>query len=287
MARAFIGTGLIGAGLAEAACARGEDVVVWNRTEAKARALRAHGATVAASAPEAVKGASRVHLALTADAAVDAVLEDVAESLAADAIVIDHSTTSPEGTAARATRCAERGVRYLHVPVFMSPAACRAAKGVMVVAGPRAVFDAVRDELAKMTGEVFYVGEEGGRAAAFKLIGNCMILALLGGLTDAFAIARGQDIELPQVIELFEHFDLRAVLKGRGARMAEGDFSTMWTLAMARKDLGLMVESADADRLTVLPAVRARMDALLEEGAGDADVGVLARDVATKNEGEE
>lgn len=281
MRRAFIGTGLIGAGLAEATCHRGEDeVVVWNRTRARAEPLAAHGATVAESAAAAVAGAERVHLALTADAAVDAVLDEIAGALSDDAIVLDHSTTSPDGAAARAARCAERGIRFLHVPVFMSPAACRAAQGVMVVAGPEALHAAVRPELEQMTGDVFYVGEEGGHAAAFKLIGNCMILSLLGGLTDAFAIARSQGIELPKVIELFEHFDLRAVLRGRGARMAEADWSTSWTLTMARKDLGLMVDAAGEDALTVLPAVRARMEALLDEGEGEKDVGVLARDLA-------
>ncbi|HJL17182.1 MAG TPA: NAD(P)-binding domain-containing protein [Sandaracinaceae bacterium LLY-WYZ-13_1] len=283
MRRAFIGTGLIGGALAEAACGRGEDeIVVWNRTAERARPLEARGARVAETAPEAVRGAARVHLALTADQAVDAVLADVADRLSEGAIVIDHSTTSPPGAAARAARCAERGVRFLHAPVFMSPAACRAAKGVMVVAGPEALHAEVADELSAMTGEVFYVGDDGGHAAAFKLIGNCMILALLGGLTDAFAIARAQGIALPRVIELFEHFDLRAVLKGRGARMAEADWTTSWTLAMARKDLGLMVDAAGADALGVLPAMRERMDALLEEGEGEKDVGIVARDVATE-----
>ena len=67
MQRVFLGTGLIGAALAEAACRRGDDVVVWNRTREKAEALEAFGATVATSTEEAVAGATRVHLALTSD----------------------------------------------------------------------------------------------------------------------------------------------------------------------------------------------------------------------------
>ena len=41
---AIIGTGLLGAGFAEAACRRGDRVTVWNRTVAKAKALEAFGA---------------------------------------------------------------------------------------------------------------------------------------------------------------------------------------------------------------------------------------------------
>ena len=36
---AFLGTGLLGTGLAEAAAKRGDQITVWNRTAEKARAL--------------------------------------------------------------------------------------------------------------------------------------------------------------------------------------------------------------------------------------------------------
>ena len=47
---AFIGTGLLGSAMVEGMLRRGDTVTVWNRTEAKARALEAKGAKVAASA---------------------------------------------------------------------------------------------------------------------------------------------------------------------------------------------------------------------------------------------
>ena len=75
---AWIGAGLLGAGFVEAALARGLGVTVWNRTVAKAKALEAHGARVASSLEEAVAGVERVHLCLSDDAAVDAVLDRMA-----------------------------------------------------------------------------------------------------------------------------------------------------------------------------------------------------------------
>lgn len=280
--RTFLGTGLIGAGLAEAALGRGESATVWNRTQSKAEALVAMGARVAPSARAAVEGASRVHVALTSDDACDAVLEEVASALSPNAIVLDHSTTAPKRTAARASRLREAGVRYLHAPVFMSPEACRAAKGVMMVAGPRDLFEEVERDLACMTGQVMYVGEASDRAAATKLVGNGMILAMLGGLSDIFAVGRDHGVDAASVLALFERFDVRSVLTGRGARMAEGDFDTLWTLKMARKDLGLMMDAASTP-LTVLPAIAARADALIADGDGDLDVGVIARDSLGKN----
>ena len=43
----------------------------------------------------------------------------------------------------------------------MSPQMARDGVGIMLVSGPQAVFDAVRRALEKMTGEVWYLGEQG------------------------------------------------------------------------------------------------------------------------------
>ena len=100
---AFLGTGLLGSGMVECLLRRGNDVTVWNRTEAKARALEAFGATVARTPEEAVAGVERVHMALSDDAAVDAMVDRIAQA-AAGAILVDHTTTSPAGTKERLQR---------------------------------------------------------------------------------------------------------------------------------------------------------------------------------------
>ena len=167
MAIAILGMGLMGAGLAEAALGRGETVTVWNRTREKAEALGKLGARVADSPGDAVAGASRVHLFLHADAAVDTVLGDILAAVEADTVVIDHSTTSPERTADRAEMLDTAGIAFLHVPVFMSPANCRAGTGLMVAAGAQPVFARVEAALRQMTGEVWYLGERPDLAACY------------------------------------------------------------------------------------------------------------------------
>ncbi|MEM9456635.1 MAG: NAD(P)-dependent oxidoreductase [Myxococcota bacterium] len=276
--RAFVGTGLIGAAMVEAALARGESVTVWNRSPQRAEPLGRRGARVAATVVEAVTGQLRVHLALRSDPAVDAVLAQIGPVLAPEAIVLDHSTTSPAGTRARAERCAAQGVRYLHAPVFMSPPACRQARGMIIVSGPVAWFAEVEAELLRMTGVVRHVGPRPDAAAVFKLVGNALNLTVLGGLADAYAMAGRQGISPAQVQQMLADFDLRPIVTGRGARMAAGDFSTQWTLDMARKDLGLMIDAAGEAPLAVWPGLARRMDALVEQGEAARDVAVLGRD---------
>jgi len=95
---AFFGMGLLGSNFVRALRRRGEDVQVWNRTPGKASALEAEGARAFADPVLAVRGATRLHLTLSDDAAVDAVLEQVRPGLSPATVIVDHSTTSTQGT---------------------------------------------------------------------------------------------------------------------------------------------------------------------------------------------
>lgn len=278
MNRTFLGTGRIGAAMASAALRRGERVTVWNRTATRAIPLVEQGATRCEDAAEAVAGADLVHLALRADSAVDQVLAHIARSLPEEAIVLDHSTTSPQETAARGRWCVQRGLRFLHAPVFMSPAACQHARGTMLVAGPTALWERARPALDGMTGELWYVGERADLAAVLKLCGNAVLVGLMASLAEAYAIAAAEGVAPGTVRELFLHFDPSRSIDGRGARMAAGDYRPSWALGMARKDVGLMRAAARGQSLPVLDAVARRMDQLVEAGHAEADLAVLAVD---------
>ena len=129
---AFLGMGLLGSNFARAALKRGDQVQVWNRTRDKAEALAAAGARVADDPAEAVRGAARVHLVLSDDAAVDDVIERARTGLAPHTLVVDHTTTSPAGARARAERLQAAGVAFMHAPVFMGPINALEASGVML-----------------------------------------------------------------------------------------------------------------------------------------------------------
>jgi 3-hydroxyisobutyrate dehydrogenase len=272
---AFLGTGLLGSGMVENLLRRGHEVTVWNRTESKARALAALGAAVAASPEEAVASVERVHMALSDDAAVDSMLDRIASSIGR-AVVIDHTTTSPAGTKERLPRAAGRGMRFVHAPVFMSPQMCRDATGLMLVSGPQSIVDSIRPALEQMTGEVWYFGEGGELAAAYKIFGNSMIFAITAGLADVLAMARNVGIAPADAAALFSKFRIGGIIPMRAEKMAQGDLSATFELTMARKDIRLMIEAAGSEPLAVLPGIAARMDEAIAAGHGKDDMGAIA-----------
>jgi 3-hydroxyisobutyrate dehydrogenase len=271
---------MMGSGFVEALRRRGDEVTVWNRTPQKARALERFGAVAVEDPLQAVRGADRVHMILSDDASVDGLLERIAGAIQARTPVIDHTTVAPQPTAARAARCAERGIEFLHAPVFMSPQACRDGTGLMMAAGPQPRFERVESELKKMTGNLWFVGERADKAAAYKLFGNEMLFAITAGLADGFALMRGVGIEPSEAHELFAHFKPGGMIDIRGKAMAEGRYSpAAFELTMARKDARLMLDTAahTGIALRVVPAVAARMDELIAAGHGAEDMGALAR----------
>jgi 3-hydroxyisobutyrate dehydrogenase len=275
---AFLGTGLLGSAFAEAAAKRGDHVTAWNRSADKVLALKPFGVTAADTPADAVRGATRVHLVLKDDGVVETVLAAARSGLSAGTIVIDHTTTLPVLTAQRAARLAAEGVHYLHCPVFMGPPAARSAKGVMMASGPRALFDTVKADLEKMTGRLDYMGERLDLAAANKLFGNAMIIGLAAVMADVLTLAQASDVPGSDAIKLLGLLDLNAMVAGRGVNMAKGDFTASFELAMARKDVALMLETTGARPMAALPAVAARMDALVAAGHGAADCSVLGVD---------
>jgi 3-hydroxyisobutyrate dehydrogenase-like beta-hydroxyacid dehydrogenase len=271
----FLGTGLLGSAMVENMLRRGERVTVWNRTASKAEALSQMGATVAGSVSDAVADASRVHMVLSDDDAVDAVLAAALPRLPAGAVVIDHTTVSPAGTIARYARMRDAGVRFLHAPVFMSPDMARASQGLMLTSGPDALVEMSQPSLAPMASEVWHLGDDPGRAAAYKLFGNSMIFVITAGLADVFAMARHLGLPSADALAVFSKFAVGNVLKGRGEKMSRGDFSASFEMTMARKDLRLMLEAAGDERLVVLPAIARRMDRAIANGHGREDLAAI------------
>lgn len=273
---AFFGAGMLGSGFVKSLRRQGVAVNVWNRSFEKAQALEAHGARAFRDAADAALGASLVQLCLRDEAAVDAVLESAIAGFAPGIPVVDHTTVAVASVAPREARLRAAGHGFVHAPVFMGPPQAENAQGVMLASGAQETFDAVHEHLARLTGSVTYFGDHIERAATFKLMGNAMILAVIGGINDIFTIAQAQGLTPLQAYELFSFYRVEGQVSGRGKRMAEGDFSPLWTLEMADKDARLMQAAAKGAALPVIDAVEATLRERMTQELGEKDVAAIA-----------
>jgi 3-hydroxyisobutyrate dehydrogenase len=279
--KAFLGMGLLGSNFVKAMIKHGDKVQVWNRTAAKAKALEEFGAKAFDDVADAVKGADVIHLTLKDDDTVNEVLAAASKGFEPGVIIIDHTTTSAKGAIERTAEWKAKGYTYLHAPVFMGPPNALESTGTMLVSGDQDVISRVEPQLSKMTGKVLNLGATEGKAAGMKLIGNLFLLTLTSGISDTLALAKALDIPAADVSALFDSWNPAAVMPARLKKMTEGNFSNAsWELSMARKDAGLMIQTAkDSNiKLAVIPAIATEMDTWIEKGYGNSDWSVIAKD---------
>jgi len=278
--KAFLGMGLLGSNFVKAMLRKGDQVQVWNRTAAKAKALETDGVTAFDDVVDAVRGVDYIHLTLKDDDTVNQVLELASTGFKTGVIIIDHTTTSVNGAIERTAYWKNKGFTYLHAPVFMGPPNALESTGNMLVSGDQEVIKTVEDELSKMTGKLLNFGSEEGRAAAIKLSGNHFLISLTAGLSDTLALAKSLGVPTTDISDLFAVWNPGAGVPARLNKILTGDFGKpSWELDMARKDAGLMISAAQekGTKLNVLPAVVAEMDQWIENGHGSDDWSVIAK----------
>src|SRR5262249_51637249 len=132
-----IGLGAMGLPIARNLLKAGHEVVVFNRTAARAEELRGEGARVAASVAEAA-GAEVVFTMLADDAAVEVVVlgeGGIGSALPSGGIHVSLSTINPALSRRLDAVHRAAGQHYLAAPVFGRPDAAAAARLLLVVAG--------------------------------------------------------------------------------------------------------------------------------------------------------
>jgi len=277
---AFLGTGLLGANFTQAMLKQGNTMHVWNRTASKAKALEVYGAKAYDNVVDAVKGAKAIHLTLKDDAAVDEVLAKASAGFEPGVIIIDHTTTSAEGAAARTKHWKNKGYTYLHAPVFMGPQNALESTGYMMVSGDPEVISKVTPFLEKMTGKLLNFGTEPNKAAGIKLLGNLFLIAMTAGLGDMIALSRALKIDTEDILKLFASWNPGSMIPARVQKITSNTFDQpTWELSMARKDAGLMISAAinGGKQLNVIPAIANEMDQWIAKGHGNNDWTIITK----------
>jgi 3-hydroxyisobutyrate dehydrogenase len=121
---------------------------------------------------------------------------------------------------------------------------------------------------------------EAGAGSRLKLVVNNWIVGLLGVLAETVAFANSVGVDPSRFLETIEGGPLGlpyAQLKGN--MMIEEDFPTSFSARLARKDAGLVLETARANDLEmpIARAVAARLDEAIQAGHGDEDMAAVYR----------
>ncbi|MCW6005420.1 NAD(P)-dependent oxidoreductase [Micromonospora sp. CPCC 205371] len=277
---AIVGAGRMGGAMAARLQRAGNDVVVYNRTRAKAEAI---GGAVADTAREAAAWADAVLVSLADDAAVLHAYsgpDGIAAGLRGGSVVVETSTLDPETVHRVAALVGEHGAALLDGPVSGSVPLVEQGKLTFLVGGPADALDQVRPVLDALAAQVFHVGPLGS-GAVVKLAVNTVLLAINQAVAEALVLAERAEVPRETTYEVLVNSAIASPFLAykRAAFERPDETPVAFSLDLVAKDLGLIGQLAERVG-AVMPqaaANRAAVLAALEVGMGSRDMAAMAQ----------
>ena len=275
-----VGLGIMGAGMAASLLRAGYQVVVYNRTAARAEPLRARGAQVAQTPAELARVCDAVVTMVSDVPALEQVLlgpQGALQGARPGTLFVDSSTVTPAASQRMAEEARRRDCQYLDAPVTGSKQAAQEGQLMFMVGGPREVFERAQPLFAAMGRAAHWVGPN-GHGSAVKLINNMISGITMAALAEGVSVARQVGVDPQALVRvLSDSVIASAFLKGKLAKVLQGDFSTNFALALMQKDLRYFLELAGQhSQFTPTAALAAQVyRAAAMAGLGDLDTAAL------------
>lgn len=265
-----IGLGLMGTVLARRLLDGGYQVVVHNRTRAKAAPLLAAGARWS---DNPLEQCGRVLISLYTTATVEEVLTKLGQALRPGHLLIDTTTGSPQETSRLAASLAERGVAYVDAPLSGSSEQTLRGEATALVGAGDDAFAACRDLLERIAGTTIRTGPPGS-GAQMKLVSNLVLGLNRAALAEGLAFAEALGLDAEATLGVLRNTPAYSrTMDNKGDKMVQRDFSVQARLSQHLKDVGLMIAAAQARgrRLPLSETHQSLLEAAEQLGLGDAD----------------
>jgi 3-hydroxyisobutyrate dehydrogenase-like beta-hydroxyacid dehydrogenase len=275
----WIGAGRMGAAMAGRLASAGVDLVVWNRTRAKAEPLRDRGAQIADSVAD-LAGRDVVFTMVAASDDLAQVLTGPGGLLQHDTVpplVVDCSTVSSEVSAAMRLACAERGSEFLAAPVSGNGKVVAAGRLSLVVSGSRAAYDRAEPLLRLLGQGVTYVGADEA-ARLVKICHNLLLGVLAQSLAEITVLAERGGVTRAALLDFINNSVLGSMFtRYKTPAFVTLDFTPTFTPVLLRKDFDLGLAAArSADVPMPLAAATAQLiQATIGAGHRDDDFATL------------
>lgn len=278
----FIGLGIMGKPMSKNLVKAGYELVVYNRSQAKADELVEMGAVRGVN-PADVAGQCRVIITMLPNSPqvreVCLGENGIIEAAQPGTIVIDMSSIDPVESKAIGAELAKKGIEMLDAPVSGGePKAIDGTLSVMV-GGTKENFDKYYDLLMAMAGSVVYVGPLGSGNVA-KLANQVVVAVNIAAVSEALTLAvkNGADPELVyQAIR--GGLAGSTVLDAKAPMMMAHNFKPGFRIELHIKDLNNALNAAHATStsLPLTAQVMEMMQALKNDGCGVEDHSALVR----------
>ena len=236
----FVGLGGMGRGLVKNMLKRGIEVSVLDRDLGAVERAVTQGARAADSIESLARESDILGICVTTAEVVQELLLGEAGALTQikpGAIVLDHTTTSPEHVEKMNAACTSAGLAYAEAPMTRTPMHADRGEVNVLYGGPAEILERLRPLFACYAENIFHVGPA-GHAIRLKLIHNYIALANVASWCEGFALAAKEGLDMSKVIGIISAAGGKSVMMDLyGQKTLERDFTPHFSLANAEKDV--------------------------------------------------
>ena len=243
----FIGLGIMGSRMAANLQKHGNDLVMFNRTRAKAQPLIDKGATFAESP---AKAAEQVDILFTMLAHPDAVeqaalgRDGFLSHLKPNALWIDCSSVNPSFSKKMAAEAARREVHFVDAPVTGSAPVAAEAKLVFWVGADGADLEKIRPLLLCMGNKIVHAGGH-GTGTSMKMVINLLLGNAMAAFAEAMALGEGLGLSQKMLFDsLLGTPAVAPFLASKREKIESGNYEAEFPLRWMQKDMHLASVSA-------------------------------------------
>ena len=244
----FVGLGVMGGPMAGHLVAAGHELVVYNRSRAKADLWGADNlGRVVGTVAEAATASDMLILCVGNDDDVRGVVAEALPVLSAGAILVDHTTTSAKVAREMAALAESAGCAFLDAPVSGGEAGAKAGKLAIMIGGDGTAVGRATEVLGAYAKAIKHMGAS-GTGQLTKMVNQICIAGVVQGLAEAVAFTEKAGLDPTLVYEAISQGAAQSwQMDNRWATMARGEFEFGFAVDWMRKDLGLVLEEARAN----------------------------------------
>lgn len=241
----LIGIGLLGAAIAERLLAAGRPVLGFDLDAERVNELASLGGTAAESAHDVFDACPIVILCLPTSEIVAECLAQPGVRLRHGQIMIDTTTGDPAETRDIGARLATQSVRYIEAKVAGSSDQLRRGDALLLVGGEPTSIEAALPILKMLSPHRFVLGPVGA-ASRMKLVHNLVLGLHRAVLAEGLAFAESLGLDTGEVLAVLQQSPAGSqVMRTKGPRMVQREFTPQARLSQHLKDVRLMLAEAE------------------------------------------
>jgi 2-hydroxy-3-oxopropionate reductase len=273
----FVGLGIMGEPMARNLMEAGYELVLYNRTEEKAKELAQEGTAEVAAGPREVAENSDIIITMLPDSPqVEEVVAGeggVLEGLGEGCLVVDMSTISPVVTRELAERVEQRGASMLDAPVSGGDVGAQQGALSIMVGGSEEDFERTRPLFDVMGKAATHVGPVGA-GQVVKACNQIVVALTIEAVSEALVLGSKAGVKPEKVVEaLSGGLAGSAVMEAKKVKFFDHDFDPGFRIELHHKDLGIALATGReyGVSLPVTAIVDQMLEALKAKGRGDRD----------------